>query len=381
MKSHFTPSPILLAFLEMIRFSPASHRLAIGHASFLLLSALFLAQSTLADTLQIDFDRLKAGSVPEGYTSTHQGEGQPGSWTIVEDKGGSGLQAITEQGTGSKGRSVLAQTSRQAIDEHFPMFIYDAEVFSDFKLSCRVKMVAGEMEQMAGIAFRIQDAKNYYVVRASAKGDSFRFYKVVDGVRGRIIGPSNVPIPLNEWIQIEIACTGNTIEASMNGQPMFPPLNDNSFRRGKIGFWTKSDSVSYFTDLKMNYASTIPLAQKMVDSVMEKYPRLLGVELWASQPGQSQIQLMACTDKSLVGQAGTEVESDVLDNGKWYTGKEKKEFTVVMPLRDRNGNPIAAVRVRLKPYIGQTTQAALSRARPILAYMQSQVTEAEDLFY
>ena len=35
----------------------------------------------------------------------------------------------------------------------------------------------------AGVAFRYQDPKNYYVVRASALGGNVRFYKFVNGVR------------------------------------------------------------------------------------------------------------------------------------------------------------------------------------------------------
>jgi DNA-binding IclR family transcriptional regulator len=48
-------------------------------------------------------------------------------------------------------------------------------------------------------------------------------------------------------------------------------------------------------------------------------------------------------------------------------------LSVVQPLRDHNGEPIAAVRVVLRPYPGQTQQAVLQRALPIVREMQARV--------
>jgi hypothetical protein len=73
--------------------------------------------------------------------------------------------------------AVLAQTSKDQTDERFPILIYDGEIFQDFKLTTRFKIVGGMAEQMAGVVFRFQNASNFYVVRASALGHNVRFYK------------------------------------------------------------------------------------------------------------------------------------------------------------------------------------------------------------
>ena len=45
----------------------------------------------------------------------------------------------------------------------------------------------------------------------------------------------------------------------------------------------------------------------------------------------------------------------------------------------RNGDPVAAVRVIMKPFAGQTEQSAYSRALPIIREMQGRVASLQDL--
>ena len=67
--------------------------------------------------------------------------------------------------------------SRDKTDERFPILVYDEETFADFTLTTRFKIVDGEVEQMAGIAFGILDDKNYSYVRASALGGTFSLFR------------------------------------------------------------------------------------------------------------------------------------------------------------------------------------------------------------
>jgi hypothetical protein len=53
---------------------------------------------------------------------------------------------------------------------------------------------------------------------------------------------------------------------------------------------------------------------------------------------------------------------------------------VDMPLNDRNGDPIAAVRVELKSsMLGETRDMVLDRVRIIINAMQAQVLSKQDL--
>ena len=51
----------------------------------------------------------------------------------------------------------------------------------------------------------------------------------------------------------------------------------------------------------------------------------------------------------------------------------------MLPLRDRNGDPIAAVQIILKSFPGQTEDNALLRARPIVSQMQPRVLSLDAL--
>src|SRR6202040_4145266 len=201
----------------------------------------FLALPASAAELKIDFGDFPLDPAPPGFRSTVTGQGQPGDWKIIMDDVPPLLAPLTPDATAVAKRAVLAQLAQDPTDEHFPLLIYEGEIFGDFKLTTRFKTVSGVREQMAGIAFRIQDETNYYVLRASSLGNNCRFYKVVKGVRGNPFGPA-VRLPAGIWHELGIECKGNQIDLQLDGKALIPTLNDDSFSRGKIGFWTKSDS-------------------------------------------------------------------------------------------------------------------------------------------
>ena len=105
---------------------------------------------------------------------------------------------------------------------------------------------------MAGVVFRFQNESNFYVIRASALGHNMRFYKVVNGVRSDPIGPET-DISAGVWHTLAVQCQGNQITCWLDGKLVMPPLQDNTFTAGKIGFCTKSDAVSYFGDTTITY--------------------------------------------------------------------------------------------------------------------------------
>jgi hypothetical protein len=276
-------------------------------------------------------------------------------------------------------KAVLAQLAQDPTDEHFPLLIYEPETVGDFALTTRFKTVKGTVERMAGIAFRIQNETNYYVVRASSLGNTFRFYKVLNGQRGPLVGPE-VPIPSGVWHELTVECKGNAIRCLLNGKELISVTDSvNPFTSGKIGFWTKSDAVSYFADTKLVYTPHEPPAQGLVREVLKKYPRLLDLQVYVLDESLKMPRLLAGKNTNEVSRVGGKVERDVIDHGTPYYGKEKKSVSVVLPLRDRNGDPVAAVRVIMKSFAGQTEQNAMARAMPVVKEMQRRCNTRQDL--
>ncbi len=327
---------------------------------------------------KFDFSQFPLDQAPRGFRSAVTGQGKPGDWRTILDETPPTLATLTPKGHAITARAVLAQLAQDPTDEHFPVLIFEEETFGDFTLTTRFKTVKGVMEQMAGLAFRIQDETNYYVVRASSLGSTFRFYKVVNGQRGPPIGPE-VPIASGVWHDLSIECKGNQIRCWLDSKEWIPPMRDSSFHQGKIGFWTKSDSVSYFADTKIVYAPLEVPAQALVREMVKQYPRLLGLKIYVPGEGQQTTRLIASKDAEGIGQPGGKTEQEVIRHGTTYYEKTKKWVSVIMPLYDRNGEPIAAARVVMTTFVGQTEQNAVVRAAPIVKEMQGRIRSLQDL--
>jgi hypothetical protein len=341
------------------------------------LGLLLLAGRVPAADLQLDFSRAHLGDVPPGFRSAVSGDGKPGTWKIVEDSSIDAAASLPAGTTVVVRHQALAQLDRQNIEEHFPLLVYEGASFTDFKLTTRIKTVEGTMEQMAGIAFRIQDDKNYYVVRVSSLGNNFRFYKFVDGNRTTPLGPQ-LEIPHGKWHDLIIECKGNQIRCELDGNEAIS-VTDNTYAEGKIGFWTKSDAVSFFGDTAIVYTPSEMLAAELIRKAMKDYPRLLGMQIFSTTSDRAELHLVASSDPAEVGRAAGPVEKDVISRAIVYGGKENKKFLITMPLRDRNGDPIAAVRFILEAFPGQTEDNAAARARPIVKEMETRVRSVKDL--
>jgi len=330
---------------------------------------LLVQTSSWAAERVFDFGGTPDGQLPKGFRSTVSGQGKPGDWRIVWDEVPPLLPPLSSQAPVVSRRPVLAQMAQDPTDEHFPLLIFDTETFGDFKFSTRVKTVKGTVEQMAGIVFRLQNETNFYVLRASSLGGTFRFYKVVNGQRGLMPGPS-ISIPSNVWHEISVECAGNQIRCFLNGNQVIPTITDNSFSSGKVGFWTKSDSVSYFSDARITYTQREPPLQGIIAELSERNSRLLGLKVYMPGAEAGTTKIIASKEPAEIGQPGGKTEREVITKGETWYGKEKKAVSVIMPLRDRNGEIIAAARVVMRSFAGQTERNAIERAAPIVRDLQ-----------
>src|SRR5579885_2928560 len=169
--------------------------------------------------IKINFGDFAAGQTPTNFFSALAGSGPPGDWKIVLDTAPPLLAPLTPQAQQTAAafrQPVLAQLSQDRTDNRFPLFIYDGQVFKDFKLTTQFKIVGGTMEQMAGIVFRYQNASNFYVFRASALGHNVRFYKLVNGKFVDPSPPLDLNIATNVWHTLSVQCEGNRINCTLD---------------------------------------------------------------------------------------------------------------------------------------------------------------------
>jgi hypothetical protein len=327
--------------------------------------------------LHLSFANTPAGTLPTNYTTAVFGSGRPAKWQVVLDDRPSAFTPLTSQAANVTKQAVLAQTSEDMTDEHFPLCVYEGDIFRDFTFTTRFKIVSGVTEQMAGIVFRYQNPTNFYVVRASALGQNVRFYKVVDGIRTDPIGPT-VQFTVGIWHTLSVKCEGTQIIFLMDDRQLTPPLNDNSFKEGKLGFWTKSDAVSYFSEATVVYRPRIPVAQQIVDGLLAEQSRILGLRIYTLATNGA-ARIIASKDKAEIGQPGTDAEVKAIQEGAISFGRESGAVLLTLPLHDRNGEYIAAVRLKLKSFFGETEKNALTRALPLVKRMEQYGASADDL--
>ncbi len=194
----------------------------------------------------VDFEKDEAGSPPAGFQAVLSGSGRPGVWVVVEETGA------------PSGRQVLAQTDADPTGARFPVCVLEAVTAQDAEISVNFKPVSGRKDQGAGIVWRYRDKDNYYVVRANALEGNVVLYKMEGGKRtdlplvgeGRTYG-KKVPVPSGAWSTLAVDVKGGLFEVSLNGAKLYQ-VEDTTFKgAGKVGLWTKADSVTRFDDLRI----------------------------------------------------------------------------------------------------------------------------------
>ena len=192
----------------------------------------------------VNFDALKAGSPPSGWTATKTGSGQE-KWTIEADP------------TAPSRPNVLKQSGQAT----YPVCLKDDTSVKDGFVEVKFKALSGKEDQAGGLVWRAKDANNYYVVRANALEDNVVAYKTVNGTRSAldIVGRKggygvNVPVPSGQWHALRVEFSGSHFKVIFNGKPVFEVEDGTFSEAGQIGLWTKADSVTAFDDVSYGAA-------------------------------------------------------------------------------------------------------------------------------
>ena len=191
-----------------------------------------------------NFESDEPGASPAGFSIARTGGGAPGEWVVREES------------NSPSGRRVVAQISDDATNYRLPLLVYDGLTVTDVDVSVRFKPVSGRVDRGAGIVWRYRDEDNYYVVRGNALEDNVVAYKVEKGERSNLgvkgAGSSygvKTEIPSGQWNSLRVVADGSLFEIYSNDRKLFEVEDATFVEPGRIGLWTKADSVTYFDDL------------------------------------------------------------------------------------------------------------------------------------
>ncbi len=184
-----------------------------------------------------NFDSDTPGQLPTKFHGAKTGGGAQEKWVVSTDP------------TAPSKPNVVTQTSTDQTDYRFPLLISDEGSFQDLDLSVKFKAVSGNIDRAGGLVFRLKDPNNYYIVRANALENNYRLYHVVNGRRSQFAG-ANFKVTSGEWHELRVEAAGNKITCYYDGNKKIEATDDTFRDAGKMGLWTKADSVTSFDDLK-----------------------------------------------------------------------------------------------------------------------------------
>ncbi|MBL8206501.1 MAG: DUF1080 domain-containing protein [Blastocatellia bacterium] len=207
------------------------------------IALLMLAVTAITAQTKINFDKDKIGVPPTHFTTALTGQGKPGVWIVMAD---------SAQG------NVLAQMDADATGYRFPLCVYEKLVVKNADLSVKFKTVSGEKDQVAGLLWRYRDKDNYYLMRANALEHNIVLYKMQNGKREALPLKGGInsygkkaKVAAGQWHTLRVVVTDNLFTVYLNGTKLYDVEDSTFSEAGKIGVWTKADSVTYFDDLQI----------------------------------------------------------------------------------------------------------------------------------
>ncbi|HEV2208597.1 MAG TPA: family 16 glycoside hydrolase [Verrucomicrobiae bacterium] len=191
--------------------------------------ALFVSSiAAAAQAATINFDDARPGKPAPGWTTTKTGKGTP-HWTVEKDE------------TAPSKPNVLKQSGEAT----YPVCIKDGTSIKDGFVEVEFKPVSGKQDQAGGLIWRCKDADNYYVARANALEDNVTIYHTIKSKRVSFKNV-NEKVASGVWHTLRVDFAGDKVSVTFDGKKVLEATDGSFTEPGKVGLWTKADSVTLF---------------------------------------------------------------------------------------------------------------------------------------
>jgi 3-keto-disaccharide hydrolase len=196
----------------------------------LLLAGLALAGLSSPETTTITFDTAEAGKPPAGWIASQTGSGHA-QWTVVADTSAPSKPNVLKQsGTAT-----------------YPVCIKDDTRIKDGFVEVKFKPLSGKEDQAGGVLWRAKDVNNYYVARGNALEDNVTIYHTINGRRTEK-KRAGMKVAPNQWHTLRVEFQGSHFAVTLDGRKALDWEDETFKEAGKVGVWTKADSVTLFDD-------------------------------------------------------------------------------------------------------------------------------------
>lgn len=242
--AHFVPAqpPEQLEYLSEVR--PQTHSLvATAHA----------AQVSSPDFY--DFSSETVGAPPHTFSAA------VGNWVIGADgenkvlvvDGRQWKRGVASAGLADKARALYGERYAEFLDNvtayaYYPFAVAGGkENFANGTITVRFKAIAGKIDQGAGILFDLKQNGDYYALRANPLENNLVLWRYKKGRRSSVTWVRRVNTPSRQWHTLKLVVDGKRIKGFVNGKHYLSETLPAPVS-GRVGLWTKADSVVYFDD-------------------------------------------------------------------------------------------------------------------------------------
>ncbi|HHD57130.1 MAG TPA: DUF1080 domain-containing protein [Desulfobulbaceae bacterium] len=205
-----------------------------------------------------DFSEETVGAQPRTFVPA------VGNWIIGTDNGNTVLvvdgrkwrRGVASAGLADKARALYGKRYAEFLDNvmayaYYPFAVATGEDnFTNGEIKVRFKAIAGRIDQGAGILFDLKPNGDYYALRANPLENNLVLWRYRHGARSSVSWVRNVVTPSRKWHTLRLIVRGNQVKGYVNNKQYL------SYRlpapvSGKVGLWTKADSVVYFDDYQI----------------------------------------------------------------------------------------------------------------------------------
>lgn len=202
---------------------------------FMVAMALIPAMTAYAET--VGFEQHTPGAVVPGL-----------GWEAGVTGGGSARWEVRRDGCAPSARNVLQQSGTG----DFPWIVRRGALIEDGFVEVKFKAIAGKDDQAAGIVWRWKSGDKYYVARANALENNVSLYYTEHG-RRNTLRYVDAPVPAKTWHTLRVEFSGRRVVVMLNGKTYIDMEDAHIGGLGRVGMWTKADSVTAFDDFTYGY--------------------------------------------------------------------------------------------------------------------------------
>jgi hypothetical protein len=222
----------------------------------LLLAVPFALPAQAAKPIRISLAAEKVGAEPKAFLP------MVGNWVVSTDEGKKVILADGRAwkkgqpsgGLADKAREIYGSRHEEFIDNvkafaYFPIAVAKGiDDFTDGDISLKFKMIGGTLDRCAGILFNVKPNGDYLAVRFNGTEDNVVLWTFNNGKRSFVKrATENVPLELGTWHELKISVHGTQLQGWLDGKMLLEYTMKEPVS-GKIGLWSKTDSMSEFAD-------------------------------------------------------------------------------------------------------------------------------------